>query len=204
MALTGLAMVGFLVAHLAGNLLIFAGPQALTEYALGLRKIEPLLWVMRSGLILSILVHIFAGVRLTRLNQAAKPQGYAVKKRVKSNFASSYMLVTGFLIVTFILYHLAHLTFKVTHPEFANLGPFDLYAMMVISFKSPIVSFFYVLSIVALMMHLNHGVSSLFQSLGINHGNINCFLRFVGPFLSIVLAIGFLSIPLAVFLGFIG
>ncbi len=199
MAVTGLAMVGFLIAHLAGNLLVFAGPEALSAYARGLRKIEGILWVMRSGLILSVFLHIASGIRLSLLNQRARPQKYAVKKRVKSTFAASYMLLSGLVILSFICFHLAHLTFRLTHPEFAALDPFDIYQMMMISFKSPVLCLFYSVSILLLMLHLNHGIASLFQSLGIWHGNINKFVQVLGAFLSFALGIGFLSIPTAIF-----
>ena len=203
MAITGLFMGFFLIGHVAGNLLVFGGPDAINQYAKGLRDVWPLLWVARSGLILIIILHIYAAIRLTRLNKKAKPITSSVAKPVQASLSSRTMMLSGFVILSFIIYHLAHLTFKVTHPEFENLAPGDVYQMLIISFKSPVVSLFYIISVSLLMLHLSHGISSLFQTLGLNHPKYNIFIRRFGPIFSFLLAASFLSVPISILLGWV-
>lgn len=203
MAVTGLALVGFLVGHLAGNLLVFGGPDAINGYARGLRNYTPLLWIMRIGLLVAFVIHIFSGIRLTALNKKARPVAYKVKKNVRASFSSRYMGLSGLVVLGFALYHLAHLTLRVTHPQFANLNEFDVYQMLLISFKNPVLTLLYTVSVGLLMMHLSHGVSSLFQTLGIHHRKYQTLIANLGPSLSVILGLGFVSVPLAIFLGLI-
>lgn len=204
MAGSGVVMVGFLVAHLSGNLLVFLGAEALTEYAKGLRKLLPLLWCLRVGIILAVILHIASAIRLSVLNKRARPISYQKKKSIAASASSRSMLLSGLTILSFIIYHLAHLTFRVTHKEFEALGPFDLYDMMIISFSSPVLSLFYSISIILLMSHLNHGIGSFFQTLGINGPKITPVIRAGSQVLSTALCVGFLSIPFSIYFGFIG
>ncbi len=204
MALTGIGLVGFLCAHLAGNLLVFKGPEALNHYARTLRDYLPILWVLRVGLLAMFVLHIVSAIRLTQLNRWARPVAYTNKKNVRSSLSSRTMMLSGLVVLSFVLYHLAHLTFRWTHPEFRELGEFDVYQMLVMSFHSPYVAFFYCLSIVLLMSHLHHGIVSLFQSLGLYHGGLQPVIRAAGAGVSVLLAMGFLSIPIAIFCGWIG
>ena len=203
MSVTGLMLVGFLVAHLSGNLLVFVGEEAINLYSKTLRDYLPILWVMRIALVLAAALHIFSGIRLTQLNRKAKPTSYKVKQSVRASFASRYMALSGSVVLFFILFHLAHLTFRLTHPEFQQLGMYSVYEMLIRSFQSPVISIFYSISIILLMVHLNHGVSSLFQTLGLNHSKYNKLIRSFGPALSLLLAGGFLSIPLAIMFGIV-
>lgn len=203
MALTGLMLVGFLIAHLSGNLLVFAGPEALNLYAKTLRDYIGVLWVLRLGLIAAFCLHIFAGVRLTALNRQAKPKKYKVTNIVKASLFSRYMMQSGFVVLSFVCYHLAHLTFKATHPEFLELGEFDVYTMLVSSFKDPFVSGFYILSVSLLMAHLNHGISSSMQTLGLCHSKYNALIKNASLGLCVALALGFVSIPVSIFAGYI-
>lgn len=203
MAISGIAMVGFLLAHLAGNLLVYAGAEAINSYAERLRDFPLVLWVARIGLIIAVGLHIYSSIKLTRINNMARPQKYVDRNWQVTKLSSRTMFLTGLIILSFIGYHLAHLTFRLTHPQFFELGPYDLYQMLIISFHSPIVTGFYVLSIVLLMMHLSHGITSMFQTLGIRHKNIQTGVRTIGPFLATFLGIGFISIPVAILLGFV-
>ena len=205
MALSGFVLVGFLLAHLSGNLLIYGGPELINRYAEGLRQLGAILWVLRAVTLLAVILHIRSALILTKRNREARPQDYAFKKSIKASYASKTMMMSGLVILSFIFYHLAHLTFRWTHAqEFAHLGPFDVYVMMILSFKSPLVTSFYCLSVVLLMIHLYHGMVSIFQTLGLNHSPLNPVIKTVGPLLSIGLAIGFISIPISVFLGLLG
>ena len=203
MSLTGLMLVGFLIAHLAGNLLIFAGAETLNLYSKSLRDYLPILWTLRLGLVFAAFLHVISAIKLTQINRAAKPRKYRVSTSLKASFASKYMGLSGSVVLFFILYHLAHLTFRLTHPEFKQLGAYDAYGMLIRSFQSPVLTILYCFSIVLLMLHLNHGISSLFQTLGFNHTKYNKLLRGLGPALSILLAGGFLSIPLSIVFGFV-
>ncbi len=203
MAVSGLALVGFIVAHLAGNLLVFAGPTALNAYAKGLRSYLPLLWALRIGLITAFILHIYAGIRLSRRAQQARPQAYVKRKTQVTTGAAQTMILSGLLLLFFALYHLAHLTFRLTHPQFAALGEFDVYAMLIASFQSPWTSGFYILSIATLMLHLNHGMASFFQTLGLDSRRHASLLFMAGPVFSTLLAAGFIAIPLSIFLGLI-
>lgn len=203
MAVTGIALVGFLLAHLLGNLLVFAGADAINQYAQKLREFLPILWAMRLGLVGFFLIHLFAAIKLTKINREAKPIKYRVKSNVKATFASRYMGLTGAVVLGFVLFHLAHLTFRWTHPEFQNLGAYDVYSMLLASFQNPILALCYSLCIILLMLHLNHGISSLFQTLGLYNSKYTPWLRKFGPSISIFLGLGYLSIPLSIMIGFI-
>lgn len=203
-ALTGLGMVGFLVAHLTGNLLIFAGPEALAAYAKGLRDYPVVLWGMRIGLIVMTLLHVTVAIRLNVANRSARPVPYAKKTFMKASLPSRTMVLTGLLILAYVGFHLAHLTFRVTSEEIAAHGPWDVYNMLVTTFRHPAVSITYILAMLVLAMHLSHGVSSLTQTLGLNHPKYNPLLRALGPGLGLLLAAGYISIPVSVWLGIVG
>src|SRR3954451_9144890 len=116
MALTGLGLIAFVLAHMAGNLLIFAGKAALNNYAHALESNPGLLWSARLGLLAIFLIHVVLGIRLTRQNMDARPVDYVYPDTVQASFASRHMLFTGLLILAFVLYHLLHFTFGVTDP----------------------------------------------------------------------------------------
>ena len=200
-AVTGLAMVGFVLAHLSGNLLVFGGPQAVNTYAEGLRKLGALLWVARIGLVAMALLHIVFAIKLNLANRAARPQAYAVKVYRSASFASRSMLLTGLLLLAYILFHLAHFTFRVTSPEVAALGESDVYQMIVLSFQQPLMAGLYIAAMILLGLHLSHGISSLVQTLGFNHPKYRRLVSAVGPTLGVLLTLGFSSIPAAVLLG---
>jgi succinate dehydrogenase / fumarate reductase cytochrome b subunit len=206
MAVSGIALVLFVVAHMAGNLLVFLGPDAINEYAVGLREMPlQLLWVARAGLGVAFLVHVFTGVRLTNANRDARPERYQVKKAVASTLASRHMMLGGLFLLAFVLYHLAHFTFHGTNPQFADLRDaqdrHDVYTMMVLGFTSPIVSALYVAAMIPLCLHLSHGVSSAFQSLGLSDPKLSGLVRALGPFVATVIFVGNVSMPVAVLAG---
>jgi len=208
MALSGIVVVGFVVVHMLGNLQIFLGPEALNHYAAALRELPfQLLWIVRAVALVALVVHVFSAARLTRLNRAARPVAYAVTKPVASTYASRTMMMGGIVLFAFIVYHLAHFTFGVTNPaQFARpdaQGRPDVYTMVVLGFTNPLVSAAYVLAMVPLALHISHGASSLFQSLGISHPKYDPFLRSVGPFLATVIFAGNVSMPVAVLAGLV-
>jgi succinate dehydrogenase / fumarate reductase cytochrome b subunit len=203
MAISGLMLVGFLVGHLSGNLLIFAGPEAINAYAKMLRDLGPLLWVARIGLLVAVGAHIFAGINLHFKNNAAKPKKYQVQKSMRASLASRTMMRTGTVVLLFILYHLAHYTFRWLNPEFAALDPLDVYNMLIMGFKNPLVSGFYILSVGLLCFHLSHGISSFFQNLGLNNPKYNPLINGLAIGVSVLLAVGYISIPVSVLVGIV-
>lgn len=201
-ALTGLGLVGFLLGHLAGNLQIFGGPEPLNAYAQTLKDLGPALWVVRLGLLAIALAHVVLTLRLAAENRAARGSRYAVERRIQASAGSRSMLLTGLVVLAFVLYHLAHYTWQVAHPEFAGrldaAGRHDVYSMVVGSFQQPHIAGLYVVALVLLGLHLSHGVSSVFQTLGFRHPKYEKLLTRAGPVFGALVAAGYLSIPLAV------
>ena len=212
MALTGIGLFVFVVGHMLGNLQIFLGPESLNRYGSFLKSTGELLWVARIGLIVLVLLHIWAAVSLSAENKAARPVAYGNYKPVGSTYASRTMLMSGLIIACFIIYHLLHYTLLVpgingTGQNFAELhdekGRHDVYRMMVLGFRQPIVSVFYIVGMVLLSLHLSHGVSSMFQSLGLKNRNWAALINGFAKFIAIVLLAGYCSIPIAVLLGLV-
>ncbi len=202
-AVTGLGLVGFVIAHLSGNLLIFAGREALAAYAEGLRKFPALLWALRIGLIVMAVTHIAFTIKLNSANKRARPVAYKKKNYRRATLTSRTMVLTGLTLLAYIIYHLLHFTWRTTNVEIAALGPYEVYDMLIIGFSNPAISIFYIIATTLLGMHLSHGISSIFQTLGINNPKYNKLFKCAGPVLGVILALGFISIPVAVMTGFV-
>jgi len=202
MAVTGVVLVGFVVAHMIGNLTAYLGPEAMNAYAVWLRELMhgAALWIMRAGLLLSVILHIWAAVSLTLDNRRARPIGYRSRDFERSTYASRTMVWSGPILLLFIVYHLLHFTTGDIHPAFVE-G--EVYQNFVTGFRVPAVSLFYILSMLALGLHLYHGIWSMLQTLGLSHPRYN-FLRhgMAGLFTAIVV-VGNISFPLAVLFGVI-
>ena len=205
MAVTGILLVLFIIGHLLGNLLMFAGPEATNAYAKGLKDLGALLWGARIGLLIVFVVHIGSALRLWRLNKAARPQAYTVSDSTVVTYAGRSIVMTGLLVLVFAAYHLLHFTLFVTNPEFAQLhdaqGRHDVYRMVILGFRNTAVTGVYLVSMILLGLHLSHGVTSLFQSLGINNPSYNPIIKRLGPWSGVLVALSFMSIPLAVLAG---
>ena len=200
-AVTGLLLVLFLVAHLAGNLLIFQGPEAMDAYARQLRSLGGLLWIARIGLLLIAFLHVGLALRLNAANKDARPVPYAKKIYLNATLPSRTMLPTGLCLLSFILFHLADFTLRITRGEYQTIATENVYQMVVAGFSNPFHATIYILAMIALGMHLNHGISSLAQTLGWNHPKYNSIFKWSGPILGTLLALGFISIPVSVLLG---
>ena len=201
MAITGLMLTGFVLMHMSGNLLVFAGPDALNHYAAGLKSLGGLLWIARGGLLAAFVLHIFLGITLTAENRAARPEKYAYEATIQASLASRYMIHTGLMMLLFICYHLAHYTFRIASADVNAVPAENVYGMIIAGFSNPVVSGFYLLAMASLGLHLSHGVSSLFQSLGLHHQNINVVSEKLGPLVGALVFVGFSSIPVAVLTG---
>jgi succinate dehydrogenase / fumarate reductase cytochrome b subunit len=210
MALTGLGLFGFVVAHMVGNLQMFIGAESINRYGAFLQGLGELLWVARITLIILVLLHIWAAISLSAENKAARPIAYGNYKPVGSSYASRTMLMSGLIIACFVIYHLLHYTVLVqgingTGQNFELLhdakGRHDIYMMMILGFRVWYVSFFYILGIGLLCLHLSHGVSSMFQSLGLKNRQWAPLIDGFAKFIAIALFVGYCSIPAAVLTG---
>jgi succinate dehydrogenase / fumarate reductase cytochrome b subunit len=207
-ALTGIILILFVVGHLLGNLQIFLGPDWINSYAEHLRELGPFLWIIRGFLLLTVLVHIYVTIQLAIANRRARPKSYIDKENVKASFASRHMAMSGLIVLAFILFHIAHFTVRVTDPRFAllkadPLNRYDVYSMMVYGFQNYVVSGFYIFAMLLLFLHLSHGSSSFFQSLGLNNKKLTPRLAFWGRVFAWLLFLGYTSIPVAILLGLI-
>ena len=212
-ALTGLALTGFVIAHMAGNLQIFLGPDAINEYAKKLKDLGPLLWFMRIGLLTVFVIHITLVVRLNLRSTAARPIGYAHPQTVQATFASRTMVYSGLLILAFTIFHLAHYTFgalpftdtdgvsKSVFDLKDRLGRHDVYRMMILGFSNPIYAGLYIVAQLFLMLHLSHAVASIFQTLGLNTPRTQSMWKCFGWGITLLVGGGNIAIVLAVWLG---
>ena len=207
-ALTGVILMFFVVGHLLGNLQIFLGPRWVNDYAEHLRDLGVLLWVVRIGLLAAVLLHILFTISLAIDNRRARPQNYKKKESVKASFASRHMVASGLVVLAFIIFHLLHFTGRRFNPRFPllksdPLNHYDVYSMMVYGFQNYYVSAFYIVGLFLLTLHLTHGASSFFQSLGLNDKKMTPKLAKAARVFAWLLFIGYTSIPVAVLLGLI-
>jgi succinate dehydrogenase / fumarate reductase, cytochrome b subunit len=198
MAVTGLIMVAFVIGHVLGNLLAFAGPERLNAYSAFLHGTGELLWAVRVVLFVSVILHIVAATQLTLLERAARPVPYARRDYQAATLASRTIRWGGVVLAVFIVYHLLHMTTGTVHPDFR---PGDVYHNLVTGLSVPWVAAFYVVAMLALGLHLYHGVWSSFRTLGLDRPSANPLRRPIVAVIAIVVAALFASIPLAVVTG---
>lgn len=210
-AVTGLMLFGFTIAHMAGNFKALAGfaedgGHKLDHYAVFLRTMgeqvlghEGLLWALRLGLIAAFVLHVVTIVQLVKRNKEARPVGYKVRKNFKSTLASRVMAFSGAWLFIFIVLHLLHLTLgKVFIDDFRH-G--EVYHNIYISFKQPAVLVIYLLAMLSLSMHVFHGVWSVFQTLGVNSPDKNKLFKSIAITSALVLFLGFMSVPASIYFG---
>ena len=205
MAITGLIWFGYLILHLWGNLKIYAGAGLINDYAAWLRTVgDPLfgysqiLWLFRIVLIPAFVIHVWAAVQLTTRDNASRPVKYSTRQNLESTIASRTMIYGGVFILLFVIYHLLDFTFGTVNPSYQE-G--NVYHNVVASFRLWPVSLFYVLAMLAVGLHLLHGVWSLFQTLGWNNARTTRFVRNVATLVAVLLTLGNMSIPLSVLAG---
>ena len=216
MALTGLGIIFFVLAHMIGNWKIFLpdvdGVPDIDIYAEALRELlvpfipaHVTLWILRTGLIVAFLFHIHAAYSLTLMNNRARPEDYqGPRTYVAANYASRTMRWSGVNFLAFLLFHLADLTWGIQPiaPETWARG--EVYANFVATFSRAPVTAFYVIAMILLGLHLYHGAWSMFQSLGINHPRFNNLRRYFAIGLAVLVTVGNAIMPLAVYFGFVG
>lgn len=209
MALTGLIWIGYVVVHMYGNLKVFTGSEHFNEYAEGLRVLGApifgplhLLTIARIGLIAAIVIHIWAAYSLYQRAREARPATYASRRVVQANYASLTMRYGGTVILLFILFHLAHLTWGI-NPVHSDYIRGDAYHNLIVGFRALPVVLIYLVALVALGLHLYHGTWSMFQTLGLNDSQWNVAFRALAWVLAIVVPVGFAVVPIAIQLGFV-
>jgi len=211
-AATGFFLFLFLIGHMAGNLLLYRGQDAINTYGEKLKDTGPLLWAARLGLLALLAVHLYFTISLSQMNEAARKTRYAAGFKPKASTVSSRsMLITGFVVLAFLIYHLAHFTLYWTNPEYGTYAEqikdghsrHDVYRMVTDAFNRPVVVLIYLLAMAVVFTHLAHGVSSLFQSWGLSNFKWARFRERATPVVVGLLIAGFLSVPVGVMLGLI-
>ena len=203
--ITGQLMVLFVVVHVLGNSTIYVS--WLNAYAASLHAFPPFLWAIRLLMIASLLLHIYLGIVVTLENRASKPQSYAITNHLSATFAGRNMIWSGALIFSFLIYHLLQFTFQATNPAIAavrNLdavGRPDVLSMVVQSFQHMSIVLVYLVSMTALMLHLTHGIQSSFQTWGLNNDRSLPIIVKAGTLTAVVLFLGYVAIPVVIFLG---
>jgi succinate dehydrogenase / fumarate reductase cytochrome b subunit len=208
MAVSGIVLFGFVLLHMIGNLKLYLGRQAINDYALFLRTAgEPalprtaLLWAMRSVLLVAVVLHITSAWSLSRKSWSARPVAYAGRPQVHVRYAARTMRWGGVILALFVLYHLLHFTWGTLHPDFVA-G--DVYHNVVTGFQVWWVALIYIVAQVALGLHLDHGLWSMFQSLGLSQPRYNAWRDGFAHAFALVITVANISFPVAVLAGWVG
>lgn len=203
-AATAAVLVGFLVAHLLGNLLLFKGPDALNSYAVW-AKTNPLIWPLRIFLLGSLMLHIYATITLARDNRRARAVRYEKWVPGRSTIASRSMRISGVIVLAYVVFHLLHFTFGVVDVADTHFvepgGRPDVYTRMVSAFSHPTIALGYMVAIGLLAMHLWHGIASAFQTVGVHRASYSRIVKTVAFLLLAFLVLGNWLLPLSVLLG---
>lgn len=205
MAVTGAFLFGWVFAHMLGNMKLYFGPEHYNEYAHWLTVMggpavpdNYALWIVRTLLVVAAWLHIQAATQLTLMNRRARPVAYTDRDYVTASYASRTMRWGGVIILLFVIYHLLHLTTGQMHPNFVKNDP---YHNVVVAFQVWWVSAVYIISNLALGLHLYHGLWSMFNSVGWNHVKFNPWRRIFASAFALIITLGNISFPIAVLMG---
>lgn len=198
MAVTGIFGILFVIGHMSGNLLMFKGQGAMHQYALLLRTSMPLLYAIRAALVAAVVLHVLSAYQLTMRARAARPKDYAVRRPQVTTFAARTIRWGGVLLLVFIVFHILQLTLGVVHPRFVHLDPYN---NVIVGLSNPIVAVFYLLAMAALALHLYHGIWAVVRTLGVARPSAHPLKRTVAVVLAVVVAGGFMIIPIATLAG---
>jgi succinate dehydrogenase / fumarate reductase cytochrome b subunit len=203
MAVTGVILFGYVLAHLIGNLQIYSSDHdQINQYAHFLHSHPVMLWAVRALLFASVVLHITASIQLWRLKQNARPDAYVKKDDVPTSYAARTMIMSGPIIAFFVVFHVLHLTVGSVLPlNTLPDGGMDVRTNVIAGFQHPIVAIFYIIAMALLCMHLYHGLWSMFQSLGVNHPRYTPIIKKCAAAFAWFVAIGNISIPVAVLAG---
>ena len=210
-AVTGIALLGFLFGHMVGNLKIFLGPDKLNDYAAWLHSMPVLLWVARLGLLGAFVLHIVTTIGLVIQNREARDERYECQTTVQATGSSRIMIISGSIILCFVIFHILHFTVQVAFgyndpvgDYFLPNGDHDVRKMVIHSFSEvPAISLFYIFSMALLCSHLSHGVASVFQTLGLRTERSWPLIRGLGYGYAALIFFGNISIPIAAMAGWL-
>ena len=205
MAITGVLLFGYVIAHLIGNLQIYSSdPDQINRYAAFLHSPSnaAALWLARLILLAAVILHITAAVQLWGMANAARPVSYVKKDEAATSYASRTMRWSGIIVAAFVIFHVLHLTVGAVVP-IQEIGPNEpnIRANVISGFQNPAISAFYILAMILLCMHIDHGLWSMFQSMGFTHPRYTPKLKKGAALVSILIAVGNCSIPIAVLIG---
>jgi succinate dehydrogenase / fumarate reductase cytochrome b subunit len=210
MAITGLILVGFVIAHMLGNLQVFIGPATMNAYAAFLKSSAELLWVARVGLLAAVLLHVLMAWQLTQIKRRARPVGYHKLEPQVATWASRTMRWGGVLLLVFIVFHILHFTTGTVFPAasrpdamYPQFSHTDVYGNVIAAFRTPWVTALYVVAMLFLMLHLFHGGWSSVRTLGLAKPSPQPLHRRVATVMAVVVWLGFTAVPVAVFVGVI-
>lgn len=210
MAITGAVLVAFVVVHMLGNLKMFAGAADIDAYALFLRQAGmpelgygDLLWVVRVVLVICVVLHILAAYQLTLISHAARPIGYAKKKNIRTTYSALLMRWSGVLIVAFVIFHIFHFTLGDVGFGSAGYIHLGVYHNVIAAFHIWWISLIYIVAMIALGLHIDHGVWSGCQTIGWTTGKNTRWIRNASRALAIIIAGGFILIPVSVMTGWV-
>jgi succinate dehydrogenase / fumarate reductase cytochrome b subunit len=206
-AVTGSLLVLFLIVHMLGNWNMLIGQESMNHYAHTLKSMPGLLWTARIGLLLMFVVHIALTISLNIENRMARPQKYVYKDTVKATLSSRIMVVSGLILLVFVVFHILHFTVGAITPDTYHLkdaqGRHDVYRMVIYGFMNPYISTFYVVSMFIVASHLSHGIQSVLQTLGITNRQNMAGIRKISIGLATLLFVGFSIVPLLILLNII-
>jgi succinate dehydrogenase / fumarate reductase cytochrome b subunit len=200
MAVTGVLLVGFIIGHAMGNLIVFRGPDAFNAYAAFLKGNAGVLWTVRAGLLVAVVLHIIAAYQLTRLQQRARPVGYQHREPQVSTLAARTIRWGGALLLVFVIYHLLHLTTGTVHPAFSHV---DAYGNVMTGFGVWWVALIYIVATFALGLHLYHGVWSSIRTLGLARPTYQPLKRRAALAIALGVTLAFVAIVASVAVGLV-
>src|SRR6056297_808337 len=207
MALTGIVLIAFICVHLLGNSSIFIGPDALNAYAQKLHSLGPVVWIFRLVMLFVFVVHIIFGIQLSLENSAAKPDKNIQIKRLRTGFAAQTMVISGLVLLAFVVYHILHFTVRVPGMGVYEMNPatdmVNVYTMVVSGFHQAFTVLLYVVGMIFLALHVSHGFQSFFQTLGLNNDRSLPVFGTISKLVSVVLLIGYISIPVLILFGLV-
>lgn len=202
MGVTGLIGVAFVILHSLGNLLVFRGPAAINSYSRFLKSSGELLWALRIVLIVAVILHVVAAVQLSRQSIAARPVGYVKRESQAATIASRTMRWGGALLLIFIILHILHFTTGTIRPA-GYFSSEDVYSNVVGSFRIWWVALFYIISMIALGLHLFHGAWSSVRSIGVSPRSPHPLHRRISLVVAVFVWAAFTAIPVAVIAGWV-
>ncbi len=207
MAVTGVMLLAFVGVHLLGNSSVFFGADAINAYAQKLHSLGPIVWIFRLVMLFLFVTHIIFGIQLTLENSAATPEKNIQIKRLRTGFAAQTMIISGLVLLAFVVYHLLHFTVRIPGMGVYEMNPathmVNVYTMVIMGFKQAFTVLLYVVGMIFLALHVSHGFQSFFQTLGLNNDKSLPVFGALSKLVSVVLLFGYISIPLLIIFGLV-